>query len=69
MLCKIGGFHGGDYEKSHLLGYRNPVHTLQETHYVSDTEPSQLIVCKILVSHGSDYEEYRLLACDALCRL
>jgi hypothetical protein len=41
MLCKILGFHGGDYEECRLLGYKNPVHTSQETHYVSTTEPSQ----------------------------
>jgi hypothetical protein len=37
MLCKIWGFHGGDYEEWCLLGYKNPVHTSQETHYVSAT--------------------------------
>jgi hypothetical protein len=26
MLCKIGGFHGGDCEESDLLGYKNQVH-------------------------------------------
>jgi hypothetical protein len=31
MLYKIWGFHGGDYQKYHLLGYKYPVHTSQET--------------------------------------
>jgi hypothetical protein len=47
MLCKISGFHGGDYEECRLLGYKNPVSTSQETHYVSATESSQLMLCKI----------------------
>jgi hypothetical protein len=34
-------------EKFRLLGYKNPVCTLQETHYVSTTESSQLMLCKI----------------------
>jgi hypothetical protein len=60
MLCKIWGFHGSDYEECGLLGYRNPVRTSQETHYVSTTESSQLMLCKIWCFHGSDYEEWRL---------
>jgi hypothetical protein len=59
--CKIWGFHVGDYEECRLLGYRNPVRTSQETHYVSATEPSRLMLCKIWGFHGSDYEECRLL--------
>jgi hypothetical protein len=31
MLCKICGFHGGDYEERRLLAYKNPVRTSQET--------------------------------------
>jgi hypothetical protein len=46
MLCKILGFHGGDYEECRLLGYKNPVHTSQETYYLSATEPSRLMLCK-----------------------
>jgi hypothetical protein len=61
MLCKIWGFHGGDYEEFRLLGYKNPVRTSQETHYVSATEPSRLMLCKIWGFHGSDYEDFRLL--------
>jgi hypothetical protein len=37
----------GDYEECRLLGNKNPVHTSQETHYVSATEPSRLMLCKI----------------------
>jgi hypothetical protein len=46
MLCKICGFHGGDYEECRLLGYKHPVRTSQETHRVSATELSQLMLCK-----------------------
>jgi hypothetical protein len=45
-LCKILGFHDGDYEEC-FLGYKNPVRTSQETHYVSATEPSRLLLCKV----------------------
>jgi hypothetical protein len=45
-LFKILGFHGGDYEGC-LLGYKNPVRTSQETYYVSVTESSQLMLCKV----------------------
>jgi hypothetical protein len=61
MLCKICGFHGGDYEEFRLLWYKNSVCTSQETHYVSATQPSQLMLCKIWCFHGSGYEECRLL--------
>jgi hypothetical protein len=44
-----------------LLGYKNPVHTSQETHYVSATELSQLMLCKISGFNGGDYEESRLV--------
>jgi hypothetical protein len=36
-----------DYEECHLLGYKNPVRTSQETHYVSTAESSPLMLCKI----------------------
>jgi hypothetical protein len=36
-------------------------HTSQETHYVSATQLSQLMLCKIRGFHGSDFEECRLL--------
>jgi hypothetical protein len=66
MLCKIWGFHGGDYEECRLVGYKNRVHTSQETHYVSTTESSQLMLCKIWGYHGSYYEECLLLGCYAV---
>jgi hypothetical protein len=47
MLCKIWGFHDGDYEECSTLGYKNPVRTSQETHHVSATQLSQLMLCKI----------------------
>jgi hypothetical protein len=37
---------GGDCEEC-LLGYKNPVHTSQGTHYFFGTEISRLIKCKI----------------------
>jgi hypothetical protein len=54
MLCKIWGFHGGDYEECRLLGYKTPVRTSQETHYVSATEYSLLMLRKIWGFHGGD---------------
>jgi hypothetical protein len=59
--CKSSGFHGGDCEECRLLGYKIPVHTSQETHCVSVTEQSQLIICKIWGLHDDDYEECSLL--------
>jgi hypothetical protein len=35
----------------------NPVRTTQETHYISATESSKLMLCKIWDSHGGDYEK------------
>jgi hypothetical protein len=64
-LKKFWGFHSGDYEDCRLLGYKIPVRTSQETHYVSDTEPGRSMLCKILGLHGGDYEECRLLGCYA----
>jgi hypothetical protein len=46
--------------------YINPVHTSQETYYISATGPSQLLLCKICDFHGGDYEECRLLGLDDL---
>jgi hypothetical protein len=66
MLCKIWGFHGGDYEECRLLWYKNPVHTSQETYYVSATERNQLMLCKIWGFHGGDYEECRIQECYAV---
>jgi hypothetical protein len=66
VLCKILGFHGSHYEERRLLGYKTPVRTSQETHYVSVTEPGPLMLCKIWGFHGSDYEECRLLSSYAV---
>jgi hypothetical protein len=63
MLCKILGFHGGDFEE---CGLKTPVRTSRKTHYVSATESSQLMLCKIWSFHGVDYEEWRLLGCYAV---
>jgi hypothetical protein len=57
---KIWGFHGGYYEEC-ILGYKKPLRTSQETHYISATESSQLTFCKILGIDGGDYKECRLL--------
>jgi hypothetical protein len=46
-ICKISGFHGGEYEECRLLGYKNPVHTSHETYYFCATEPSRLMQCKL----------------------
>jgi hypothetical protein len=48
MLYKIC-FHGGDYEECRLLGYKSPIRTSQGTHYVSATESSRLMLCKVEV--------------------
>jgi hypothetical protein len=61
MLCKIWGFHAGNYGECCLLGYKNPVRTPQETRYVSATEPSQLMLCTIWGFHAGNYGECRLL--------
>jgi hypothetical protein len=55
------GFLGDGYEERRLLGYRNPISTSQETHYISTTEHSQLMPCKIRGSHGGVYEDCPLL--------
>jgi hypothetical protein len=44
---RIDVSHGGDYEECRLLGYKYPVHTSQETNYISASEHSRLILCKI----------------------
>jgi hypothetical protein len=50
----------GDYEECRLLGYKDPVRTSQEKHYLSATEPNQLMVSNIWGFHGGYYEEYLL---------
>jgi hypothetical protein len=62
--CEIWGFHGSDYEECRLLGYKNPVRTSQDTHYVYATEPSRLMLCNIWGFHGGNYEKCRLLDRD-----
>jgi hypothetical protein len=42
------------YVECGLLGYKNRVRTSQETHYVSNTKPSQLMLCKVRFFHGGD---------------
>jgi hypothetical protein len=37
----IRGFHGGGYEECRLLGYKPPVLTSEEAHYVSASEPGR----------------------------
>jgi hypothetical protein len=49
-----------------LLGYKNPVPTSQETHYVPAIETSRLMLCRVTVFHCGDYEECRVLICDAV---
>jgi hypothetical protein len=48
-------------EECRLLGYKYTVRTSQETHYVSATESSLLMLCTICGFHGDDCEECRLL--------
>jgi hypothetical protein len=68
MLCKIWGFHGGDYEECPLLGYNSLGRTSQETYYVSATESSWLMICKIWSFHGCDYKERYILLTLILAR-
>jgi hypothetical protein len=56
----------GYKEECRLLGYKNSVRTSQKTLYVSDTEPSRLMLCKIWGFHGGDFKECRLLGCCAV---
>jgi hypothetical protein len=56
--CYVSAFHS---RQCRLLGYKHPVRTSQETHYVSAIESSQLMLCKIRGFHGDGYEECRLL--------
>jgi hypothetical protein len=43
---------------------KNPVRTSQGAHYVSATQPSQLMLRKIWGFHGGDYEECSILGYD-----
>jgi hypothetical protein len=47
ILGVVEEYHGMCGEEWRLLGYKNPVRTSQETHYVSTSERSQLMLCKI----------------------
>jgi hypothetical protein len=51
----------GHYEECRILAYENPIRTSQETHYVSATDTSRLMLCRICCYIGGDYEECRLL--------
>jgi hypothetical protein len=62
---KILGFHSGDYKECRLLRYENPVCTSQEKYYISATEPSRLMLCKVWRFHVGEYEKFRLLGCEA----
>jgi hypothetical protein len=66
MLCKFRDFHGGGYEECCLLGYKKPVHTSQEAHGLSTTDPSRLMLCTISGFHGDEYDECRLLGCGGM---
>jgi hypothetical protein len=65
-IFKIRGFHGSESEECRLLGYKNPVCTSQEGHYLLATELSRLMLFKVWSFHGGHYEECRLLASDAV---
>jgi hypothetical protein len=41
------GLEDCDCEECRLLRYTLPLHTSQETHQVTVTEPSRLMLCKI----------------------
>jgi hypothetical protein len=60
QCCKIGGFHGGDYEECRLLVYRNPVLTSGNTLRLR-YRGQLFMLCKIWGFHGGDYEECHLL--------
>jgi hypothetical protein len=47
LVCDCGMRSLEHLEECHLLGYKNSVHTSQERHYFSATEPNRLMLCKI----------------------
>jgi hypothetical protein len=61
-VCKIWGFHGGDYEECRLLYIKTQF--VPHKKHVSATELIRLMLCKIWGFHGGDYEEC-LLWCDS----
>jgi hypothetical protein len=44
IVCKIWGFHGGDYEECCLLGCKSPFRTSQETNYFCVTTGNTLLL-------------------------
>jgi hypothetical protein len=56
-FCTISGSPDSDHEECRPVGYKPPVRTSQETHYVFATQPSQLMPCKNSGFHGNDCEE------------
>jgi hypothetical protein len=57
----LESWHEDSVGECRLLGYKTPVRTSQETHYVSATKSSRLMLRNIWGLHGSGYEECRLL--------
>jgi hypothetical protein len=53
-------------KNSVICDIKTHVRTSQETHYVSGTESSRSMLCKIWGFHGDDYEECRLVGCWAV---
>jgi hypothetical protein len=47
LRCDSGRRKFFSHGEPRLPGYKNPVRTSQETHYVSTTESIQLMLCKI----------------------
>jgi hypothetical protein len=54
-LCKIFGFHGGDYKNVVFL-YINTKFIPQRKHYVSVTESIRLMLCKTSGFQSGGYE-------------
>jgi hypothetical protein len=48
--CKIWDYYGGNYEEFRFLGYKTPIRNSQETHYMSATESSRLMLCNFTFS-------------------
>jgi hypothetical protein len=56
LVRKLWAVHGSDYEECRLVGYEIPFRTSEETHYISATEPSRLMLCNIWAIGSSDYD-------------
>jgi hypothetical protein len=65
MVCKVWSITAVTMKNAVFWDIK-PVHTSQETHYISDSEPSRLMLCKIWGFYGGDYEGCRHLGCDAV---